>query len=148
MKYQTSKLGEEANVDWTPMIDVTFQLIAFFMFTLNFSAVDSDQAIKLPASELAKPADEPFSHPITAQLRLDGVVLLSGQEHTLDAFRIAMLNLAAVQERLGKNVQEITIIVRADGDAPTGRVQEVIRKCQEARFENFVLRARQTQAEG
>lgn len=27
------------------MIDVTFQLIAFFMFALNFSEVDTDQRI-------------------------------------------------------------------------------------------------------
>ena len=36
----------------TPMIDVTFQLIAFFMFVLNFSEVDQDQRINLPLSEL------------------------------------------------------------------------------------------------
>ena len=145
MKFKPKPLGEDAVVDWTPMIDVTFQLIAFFMFTLNLSNVDTDQAIKLPASELAKPTDQPFTYPITAQLRADGVVLLSGQEYTMDAFRIAMLNLAAVQERLRKSPSEVTVIVRADSDAPTGRVQEVIRKCQEARFEDFVLRARQTQ---
>ena len=40
-------------MDMTPMIDVTFQLIAFFMFVLNFSEVDQDQRVNLPSSELA-----------------------------------------------------------------------------------------------
>ena len=44
-------------MDMTPMIDVTFQLIAFFMFVLNFSEVDQDQRINLPSSELARPPD-------------------------------------------------------------------------------------------
>ena len=41
----------------TPMIDMTFQLIAFFMVLINFSEVEQDQRITLPASELAKPPE-------------------------------------------------------------------------------------------
>ena len=37
------------------MIDMTFQLIAFFMLVINFSDVEQDQRVQLPASELAKP---------------------------------------------------------------------------------------------
>ena len=37
----------------TPMIDMTFQLIAFFMVLINFTEADQNQAINLPSSELA-----------------------------------------------------------------------------------------------
>ena len=40
----------------TPMIDVTFQLIAFFMFVLNFSEVDQDQRINLPLQRAGQAA--------------------------------------------------------------------------------------------
>ena len=43
--------------DMTPMIDVTFQLITFFMFVLNFSEAEQDERIQLPSSQLAKPAE-------------------------------------------------------------------------------------------
>ena len=47
----------EAEGDMTPMIDMTLQLIAFFMILINFSEGDQNQLIRLPASELAKPPD-------------------------------------------------------------------------------------------
>lgn len=148
MKYQPKPLGEDCAIDWTPMIDVTFQLISFFMFTLSMSVVDQDQQIRLPNSELAKPQEDAYDHAITTQVRSNGVIVLAGQEHSLESFRDAMLNEAAVQRRLKKKTLEhITIVVRADGNAATGKVQEVIRKCQEAEFQNFVLRAKQQQPE-
>ena len=39
-------------------------------------------------------------------------------------------------------MKNATIVIRADRDVPTGKVQEVIRVCQEADFEKFVLRAK------
>ena len=58
--------------DLTPMIDMTFQLIAFFMVLINFSQTEADQRILLPESELAKPPDRPLEYPITIQLKEDG----------------------------------------------------------------------------
>ena len=55
----------------TPMIDMTFQLIAFFMVLINFSDVEQDQRVNLPASELAKPPDTAYDEPITMQMTAD-----------------------------------------------------------------------------
>ena len=44
-----------AEADLTPMIDMTFQLIAFFMVLVNFSETEADARVVLPESELAKP---------------------------------------------------------------------------------------------
>ena len=46
----------KTDIDMTPMIDVTFQLITFFIFTLNFSNAVQDDRVQLPLSQLAKPA--------------------------------------------------------------------------------------------
>jgi len=54
-----------AEGDMTPMIDMTFQLIAFFMVLVNFADADQNERIRLPSSELAKPPDRPFESPIT-----------------------------------------------------------------------------------
>ncbi len=69
-----------ADPDMTPMIDVTFQLIAFFMFVLQFTDADTNERIRLPASELAKPAEAPLAQPITLQLTREGTVLYAGDE--------------------------------------------------------------------
>ena len=43
--------------DLTPMIDMTFQLIAFFMVLINFTQSESNDKVQLPDSELAKPPE-------------------------------------------------------------------------------------------
>jgi len=64
----------------TPMIDMTFQLIAFFMVVINFAGADQNEQIHLPESELAKPPDAPLEFPITLQLTKKGTVILAGEE--------------------------------------------------------------------
>ena len=46
------------------MIDMTFQLIAFFMVLINFTEADQNERIKLPTSEIVKPPDGPLDEPI------------------------------------------------------------------------------------
>src|SRR3970040_3129983 len=85
-----------AEMDMTPMIDVTFQLIAFFMFVLNFSEVDQDQRVNLPASELAKPPDAPYAQPLTVQMTADETILFAGDEMLPDALQSALMREAQI----------------------------------------------------
>jgi biopolymer transport protein ExbD len=129
------------------MIDMTFQLIAFFMVLVNFSEADQNERIRLPLSELAKPPEAPLETPITLQLTNAGTVIMAGNELTLgqlvdELVREKLLLQARGDDRLGS----ATIIIRADRAAKTGVVQEVIKICQETGFEKFALRAKQESA--
>lgn len=128
-------------IDMTPMIDMTFQLITFFMFVMNFSEAEQDDRIQLPSSQLAKPAEGVIEKPITLQLTESGGVIYAGE-------LVAVRDIAARLEREksvmldeGLEPGAATVIVRADGRAKTGEVQDVIRICQEKGFERFALRA-------
>ena len=66
-------------IDMTPMIDMTFQLITFFMFVMNFSEAEQDDRIQLPSSQLAKPAEGVIEKPITLQLTNAGSVIYAGE---------------------------------------------------------------------
>ncbi|MED5448575.1 MAG: biopolymer transporter ExbD [Planctomycetota bacterium] len=44
-----------AEVDMTPMIDIVFQLIAFFMVISNFEQTQADERVRLPEDVLAQP---------------------------------------------------------------------------------------------
>lgn len=134
-----------AEGDMTPMIDMTFQLIAFFMVLVNFSDVDQNQAIRLPLSELAKPPDGPLTLPITLQVSTKGFVMLGGDRVTIDGLKPMLLREKQVMEASGDNFRLATIIIRGDRKAKTGEVQKVIRVCQETGFEKFALRAKQSQ---
>jgi biopolymer transport protein ExbD len=133
-------------MDMTPMIDMTFQLICFFMVALSFDEADRSEKVRLPSSELAKPAEAAFELPITLQLTSEGTVIYAGEELALANLGSRLVAEVQVMERLGKKPSDATVIIRADGDAPTGKVQELIQACQERRFEVFALRARQEQS--
>lgn len=129
------------DIDMTPMIDMTFQLITFFMFVMNFSEAEQDDRIQLPSSQLAKPVEGAMESPITLQLTNKGSIVYAGEE-------VAVADIGAYLERektvmleSGKEPNAATVIVRADGRSKTGEVQKIIQTCQEKGFERFALRA-------
>ena len=132
--------------DLTPMIDMTFLLIAFFMLVINFSDVEQDQRIKLPASELARPPVVPYEQPLTIHLLDSGTFVFGGSEMpSLDALRSALLRETQIIERhTTKKLGDVTVVIRADGEAKTGMVQEIIQSCQDLQFERFALRGKQS----
>jgi biopolymer transport protein ExbD len=129
------------DIDMTPMIDVTFQLITFFMFTLNFSEAEQDQRIQLPTSQVAKPAENSDIEPLTLQLMNDGRVIYNGEAVALAALGDYLENEKALMLAASKEPSAATVVVRADGRARTGDVQQIIRSCQEKGFDKFTLRA-------
>jgi biopolymer transport protein ExbD len=147
MKFKRTVYNVSAEPDMTPMIDMTFQLIAFFMVLLNFGEGEVDARIKLPSSQLAKPPEERVQAPLVLQLTSDDKVIFGG-----DALPIAALDRPLRREKRfielsGGEVADATVILRADANAKTGVVQEVIQMCQDNGFERFALRAKQQREE-
>ncbi|MBC8873905.1 MAG: biopolymer transporter ExbD [Planctomycetes bacterium] len=129
--------------DMTPMIDMTFQLIAFFMVLINFSQSEQNERILLPDSELAKPPEAPLDFPITLHLTKEGSVIIGGQEITIEGLAPYLSAEADVLRIRGKPLSDATIIIRGHREAQTGKVQDLIRVCQQTNFEKFALRAKE-----
>ena len=142
--------AEFVELDYTPMIDMTFQLIAFFMIVINFEAADQDQKVQLPTSELARPPETAFESPITIQMVDDGRILMGGEYYAdaeairplLGNERYLLQSQAANEAERKRKLASATVIIRADRNAQTGRVQDIIQVCQDVGFEKFTLRAR------
>jgi biopolymer transport protein ExbD len=143
MKFRRKDAAVTADPDMTPMIDMTFQLIAFFMVLLNFGDIELDSRINLPASELAKPQEAPPESPLVLQLTSDDRVVFNAEAIPISALDKPLFNEKRFLELNGIKPADATVIIRADSDAKTGIVQEVIQKCQDNGFEKFALRARQ-----
>ena len=104
--------------DMTPMIDMTFQLIAFFMVLLNFSEADQSDRVKLPMSELARPAESPFEYPVFIPLTRDKSVVLGGEEVPLTGLRPYMEREVEFLRLQQKTPSDATVIGRADAGIP------------------------------
>lgn len=130
--------------DMTSMIDMVFQLVAFLMVLVNFSAEDVSARIKLPSSKLAKAPDKPAEYPIVIQLDNASKVLMGGGEDlTLPAIRAKLKAEAIMLGTQNKTTKNATIIIRGHLAAKTGEIQDIIKICQEEKFETFVLRAQE-----
>ena len=142
------------DVDMTPMIDIVFQLIAFFMVINNFEQTQADERVKLPRDVLAKPPEVKIEHEIT--LNIGYLRDLTGERTSPDPMLFnfggedMMPPLSATkalqqEARLYTNREvlpkDVTIKVRADAEVPTGIVQELIKLAQDAGFEKFAMSA-------
>ena len=79
MRIKPKRSSVTAELEMTPMIDMIFQLIAFFMVLLNFGESEIDARIKLPSSQLAKPPETAFEAPLVLQLTSDNQVIFGGE---------------------------------------------------------------------
>lgn len=130
--------------DMTPMIDMSFQLIAFLMVLVNFSADEVNARVVLPESELARPPDgAPAENRIVIQMDEKAGILMGAESLNFEGFRTMLSNEVYLLQMKKLSPADATVIIRAHRNAPTGKVQEVIRLCQEKKFERFVLRAKE-----
>lgn len=143
MKIQKKKGSGVHEGDLTPMIDMTFQLIAFFMVLINLSDAEQNQAIKLPESTLAKPPEQPFEYSITIHVTDDGNAILNGQEIPISELGPYLNSEKTAIVSTNKSIADTTIIIRGDVKAKTGHIQELIKICQDNSFEVFALRAKE-----
>lgn len=129
--------------DSTSMIDMVFQLVAFFMVLINFNEADQNERIKLPGSELARPPDGAIPHAITLHVTRDGTVIYGGDEVQPSQLKRFLQSELNVLEFQNKKPGDATVVIRGDSDAKTGKVQEVIQECQRNKFDRFALRAKE-----
>lgn len=127
--------------DLTPMIDVTFQLIAFFMLLINFSEVDHAEEIMLPSSVLAKPPETRPDYQIILNLNPDGTVKFDGLQVEKIEFLSSILEREiSSAKREGVGTDAVAVIIRSHEATPTGLVQKLIKQCQSKELVNFKFR--------
>jgi biopolymer transport protein ExbD len=141
MKVKKSSSMPSAETDMTPMIDMTFQLITFFMFVMKVSDIESDARIKLPGSQIAKPPEGKPGQIYILQITSNNKVLHNGQDIDTDRFDKLLKLEIDTMRRLGKEPKDTIVLVRADSFAETGHVQRIIQVCQKNGLVNYSLRA-------
>ena len=69
MAARRSRLASKIDINMTPMIDVVFQLLTFFMLTLKTVIVEGDFNIKMPLGAAAGAAEDIPLPPLQVRLR-------------------------------------------------------------------------------
>jgi biopolymer transport protein ExbD len=157
MRIPSSKVSL-IELDMTPMIDMTFQLIAFFMFTINFNNDIVNKDVRLPVAEIARPVERAMLRPLFLNVDREGR-LLTGTDVGIIDLRESVEQtklLAYLQAEKQSILDELfvkfgkldeseelkaTVIIRAHEEVDYGPVQDLIRCCRVAGFSRFSLRA-------
>jgi biopolymer transport protein ExbD len=140
--------GVKAEPNLTPMLDMVFQLITFFVLVINFRSAEIDFNLKLPVVGSAGPVptggqagvlvlniDSHGNLRTTQKITdIDNFLKIQGQA-TMLASRMTPADL---QE--GKELPT-TVVIRADRATPFGMVNRVIKACQDNGFRMFALKA-------
>lgn len=128
--------GEKANL--TPMIDVVFLLLIFFMVTTSLIKEEADLGIKLPTTTKGEVSDQlPSKHIIDVlpdgSVRLNGgQVAGSGSGVVLNGLITTLKRLKAASDRMGVDT---IIIIQADPVSPHYKSIQVLDACAAADLE-------------
>jgi biopolymer transport protein ExbD len=85
--------GPRVEMNMTPMIDVVFQLLTFFLVSFKIVQSEGDLAVKMPAGYVDGPVDSSFDVPIDVRLKagangeLAGIGVQSGELANMHALR-------------------------------------------------------------
>jgi biopolymer transport protein ExbD len=109
-------------VDITPMIDVVFLLIIFFMTTAQFALLTkTDMDLPQERGEQTKEADEAG---LVVNITREGELVVSGRTVDLDELEeIVWLELERAPDR---PAQQLKLLIRADRSASAARLNSVV----------------------
>ena len=107
----------------TPMIDIVFQLLIFFMVATTFSTLQSEKDVKLPVADHSQ-AKENTHNELVVNVCEDGTIILNQITYDLNSLVDVLIE--------GKKFGTPSLVIRADKDVPHGKVLSVLRACAEA----------------
>ncbi len=142
--------ADRAEPNLTPILDMVFQLVTFFMLVINFKTASVDLNLELPVIGSAMPSES--ADPDVTVLNIDkhGRLLVYGEEKNIDAYIAQVAQTALRAARLADPEAEPggelpgTVVVRADKDTPFHLFNHVIKTCQSFGFRKFQYRAMST----
>lgn len=140
--------GSNAEPNLTPMLDMVFQLITFFMLVINFKAASMDLSLKLPIIGSARPVDTKGENELLV-LNIDsgGHLRVYGEAKDLNSYIASEAMVSLLQARRAhpelKAGDELptNVVIRADRSVPFSLLNRVIKTCQDRGFRRFSLKA-------
>ncbi|GDY26903.1 ExbD/TolR family protein [Agarivorans sp. Toyoura001] len=106
---------EEAEINLTPMLDIVFIMLIFFIVTSSFVSPSSIDV----TTPVAQSAEQTSNNAVLLSLSADGSVLLNGQASDVRLIKAKLIQLKQQQPQLA-------VLVQADQQSSTGQLVAVL----------------------
>lgn len=130
MAVRINKGASLGSLSLTPLIDVVFLLLIFFLVATRFEQEERDMDINLPRASEAQPTIAPQKE-LFVSVTKEGQFVVDGRE----------LSLENLQERLTdayrSNPGQQRVIIRADRESRTAHLVAVMNACNQANIRNY-----------
>lgn len=140
--------GGEGKPNLTPVLDMVFQLITFFMLVINFKSAALDLTLKLPVVGSAVPVNTGGNLSLLIlNIDKEGKINLYGRQVPIKQYihdEAYAAWIGAHRDKPGLEFgQELptTVVIRADRTTPFKLINLVIQECQQNGFRQFALKA-------
>ncbi|MBX3441919.1 MAG: biopolymer transporter ExbD [Planctomyces sp.] len=140
-----------AEPNLTPILDMVFQLITFFMLVINFRSAQIDASLKLPVVGSARPVDtKGATDLLVLNVDAEGRLIVYGIARDIDSYLASEAQASRLASRReGRPIAEgeelpTMVVIRADQATPFHLLNRVIQACQQNGFRNFALKAMQS----
>src|SRR5262245_16824289 len=126
MRIPARQISSQVGFNMTPMIDVVFLLIIFFLLSSHLARQEQHVPLPLPAaaSGIAQSADE--RPRLTVNVVADGTLLTANRKIAVDELTRLMA------ERRSVHGDELEVRIRADRSVAYDRVEPVLLACAKA----------------
>ncbi|GHT00799.1 biopolymer transporter ExbD [Planctomycetales bacterium] len=128
-----SQADESFDIPLTPLIDVVFLLLIFFLVVTNFSRPEIDQTVTLPAAGNGAKT-ELTSSTIVLNLRRDETLVVNGRV-------VALAELPRQLAEWREKFPQGRAVMRGDADTNYAQVMSVLSVCRAAGIEQVDLPA-------
>ena len=138
-----------AEPNLTPMLDMVFQLITFFMLVINFKSASMDLNMKLPVVGSARPVETKGQEDLlilninmNGEFTIYGVIRPDIENYLAgEAQASALKAKAANPEYKAGDELPTTVVIRADVGTRFSLLNRIIKACQDNGFRKFALKA-------
>ena len=122
--------SDEADVDMTPMLDIVFIMLIFFIVTTSF-VKESGVTVNTPQAATASKQEKVNIF----------IALTASGEVWIDRRPVDPRSVRAIVARLHADNPEGSVIIQSDVDAPTGKLVEIMDQVRLAGVEGIAIAA-------
>lgn len=128
MRKRKKNKGEAAELEMTPMIDVVFQLLIFFIVTLKQEDILSHLDVSRPASESIPSETEP-DELLTIMVYRDGYIM--------NGRRISRSVLDKRLTKMSRFSKDVSVVIKCMPDSPHSKLINLLDICSKTGLENL-----------